>query len=42
MGFINEACLVDNRPVLQWAWQMMAMFFWPLVRVFGGGLLIDK
>jgi site-specific recombinase XerD len=42
MGFINEACLVENRPVLQWAWQMMAMFFWPLVRVFGGGLLIDK
>ncbi|KAI8887706.1 hypothetical protein K501DRAFT_241795 [Backusella circina FSU 941] len=42
MGFINEACLVENRPVLQWVWQMMAMFFWPLVRVFGGGLLIDK
>lgn len=42
MEFVFIACQVKERPVLQWAWQMMAMFFWPLVRVFGGGLLIDK
>ncbi|KAI8646583.1 PXA domain-containing protein [Parasitella parasitica] len=42
MDLIFRACQVEERPVLQWAWQMMAMFFWPLVRVFGGGLLIDK
>lgn len=42
MEFINIACLVQERPILQWAWQMLAMFFWPLIRVFGGGLLIDK
>ncbi|KAL9536757.1 hypothetical protein MBANPS3_012390 [Mucor bainieri] len=42
MEFVFIASQVEERPVLQWAWQMMAMFFWPLVRVFGGGLLIDK
>ncbi|CEP07781.1 hypothetical protein [Parasitella parasitica] len=42
MELVFTACLVKERPILQWAWQMMAMFFWPLVRVFGGGLLIDK
>ncbi|KAI8081060.1 hypothetical protein BDF21DRAFT_438380 [Thamnidium elegans] len=42
MEFITMACLVEDRPVLQWAWQMLAMFVWPLIRVFGGGLLIDK
>jgi hypothetical protein len=42
MEFVNIACLVQERPILQWAWQMLAMLFWPLIRVFGGGLLIDK
>jgi hypothetical protein len=42
MEFVFIACQIEERPVLQWAWQMMAMFFWPLIRVFGGGLLIDK
>lgn len=42
MEFVFIASQVEERPVLQWAWQMMAMFFWPLIRVFGGGLLIDK
>jgi hypothetical protein len=42
MEFVFIACQVEERPVLQWAWQMLAMFFWPLIRVFGGGLLIDK
>jgi hypothetical protein len=42
MEFLFIACQVQQKPILQWAWQMLAMFFWPLIRVFGGGLLIDK
>lgn len=42
MEFVSIACLVEDRPVLQWAWHMLGMFVWPLIRVFGGGLLIDK
>ncbi|KAF7727904.1 hypothetical protein EC973_006903 [Apophysomyces ossiformis] len=42
MQFLRVALLVEDRPVLQWAWQMVAMFVWPLIRVFGGGLLVDK
>ncbi|KAI7889997.1 PXA domain-containing protein [Mucor mucedo] len=42
MEFVNIALLIEDRPALQWAWQMVGMFFWPLIRVFGGGLLIDK
>lgn len=42
MEFFYAACLVQERPLLQFAWQMLAMFFWPIIRVFGGGLLIDK
>ncbi|KAI9283362.1 PXA domain-containing protein [Sporodiniella umbellata] len=42
MEFFYAACLVQERPLLQFAWQMLAMFFWPIVRVFGGGVLIDK
>ncbi|KAI8067124.1 PXA domain-containing protein [Gongronella butleri] len=33
---------VDDRPIVLWGWQMMAMFVWPILRVFGGGLLVDK
>ncbi|KAI8340223.1 hypothetical protein BC941DRAFT_419784 [Chlamydoabsidia padenii] len=40
--FLRVALLVDDRPVVQWGWQMIAMFLWPILRVFGGGLLIDK
>ncbi|ORZ23238.1 hypothetical protein BCR42DRAFT_131975 [Absidia repens] len=40
--FLRVAFLVDDRPVVQWGWQMIAMFLWPILRVFGGGLLIDK
>lgn len=40
--FLRIAFLVDDRPVVQWGWQMIAMFLWPILRVFGGGLLIDK
>lgn len=42
MEFVNMACSIEDRPILQFAWQMLGMFFWPLIRVFGGGLLIDK
>lgn len=42
MEFLFIACQVQQKPILQWTWQMLAMFFWPLIRVFGGGLLIDK
>ncbi|CDS06736.1 hypothetical protein LRAMOSA09263 [Lichtheimia ramosa] len=42
MHFIRIAFLVDDRPVLQWTWSMVGMFLWPLVRVLGGGLLVDK
>ncbi|KAG1175997.1 hypothetical protein G6F70_006583 [Rhizopus microsporus] len=42
MEFVHIACQIQDRPLLQFAWQMLAMFFWPLIRVFGGGLLIDK
>ncbi|KAI7905202.1 PXA domain-containing protein [Cokeromyces recurvatus] len=42
MGFLFIAFSINRRPVIRWAWQMLAMFFWPLIRVFGGGLLIDK
>ncbi|KAI8091203.1 PXA domain-containing protein [Gilbertella persicaria] len=42
MDLAYVACRVEERPVLQWAWQMVGMFFWPLIRVFGGGLLVDK
>ncbi|KAG0745843.1 hypothetical protein G6F57_007020 [Rhizopus arrhizus] len=42
MEFFYAACLVQERPLLQFAWQMLSMFFWPIIRVFGGGLLIDK
>lgn len=42
MEFISIACLVQERPLLQWTWQMLAMFVWPVIRVFGGGLLVDK
>lgn len=42
MEFVFIACQVQQKPILQWAWQMLAMFFWPVIRVFGGGLLIDK
>ncbi|CAO3622892.1 unnamed protein product [Cunninghamella echinulata] len=40
--FLRIAFLIDDRPVVQWGWQMIAMFLWPILRVFGGGLLIDK
>ncbi|KAI9274455.1 PXA domain-containing protein [Phascolomyces articulosus] len=42
MHFVRVAVLVDDRPVLQWMWYMVGMFLWPLVRVLGGGLLVDK
>ncbi|KAI9497815.1 PXA domain-containing protein [Zychaea mexicana] len=42
MYFVRVAFLVDDRPVLQWMWYMAGMFLWPLVRVLGGGLLVDK
>ncbi|KAG0174794.1 hypothetical protein DFQ28_004469 [Apophysomyces sp. BC1034] len=42
MQFARVALLVEDRPVLQWAWQMVAMFLWPLIRVLGGGILVDK
>ncbi|KAI8086775.1 uncharacterized protein BX664DRAFT_336727 [Halteromyces radiatus] len=42
MKFLRVAFLVDDRPIVQWGWQMIAMFLWPILRVFGGGLLIDK
>lgn len=42
MHFLRIAFLVDDRPVLQWTWSMVGMFLWPLVRVLGGGLLVDK
>ena len=42
MHFARVAFLVDDRPVLQWMWYMVGMFLWPLVRVLGGGLLVDK
>ncbi|KAI9486805.1 MAG: PXA domain-containing protein [Benjaminiella poitrasii] len=42
MDFLFIALHIDERPILRWAWQMLAMFFWPLIRVFGGGVLIDK
>ena len=42
MHFVRVAFLVDDRPVLQWMWYMVGMFLWPLVRVLGGGLLVDK
>lgn len=42
MDFLRIAFLVDDRPVLQWAWSTIAMFCWPLVRILGGGLLVDK
>ncbi|KAI8390819.1 PXA domain-containing protein [Radiomyces spectabilis] len=42
MQFMRIAFLLEDRPILQWAWQMIAMFVWPLVRVFGGGVLVDK
>lgn len=40
--FLRVALLVDDRPVVQWGWQMIAMFLWPILRVFGGGVLMDK
>ncbi|ORX61339.1 hypothetical protein DM01DRAFT_319659 [Hesseltinella vesiculosa] len=40
--FLRVALTVDDRPIVLWAWQMMAMFLWPIFRVFGGGLLVDK
>lgn len=42
MEFVYTACLIEDKPILRWAWQMLAMFFWPIIRVFGGGLFIDK
>ncbi|KAI8989550.1 PXA domain-containing protein [Pilobolus umbonatus] len=42
MEFIRIACQVEDNPMLNWAWQMFAMFFWPIVRVLGGGTFVDK
>lgn len=42
MYFLRVAFLVDDRPVLQWIWYMAAMFMWPLLRIIGAGLLVDK
>lgn len=42
MEFVSIAILIQDKPALQWVWQMVGMFFWPLIRVFGGGLLVDK
>ncbi|ORY90578.1 PXA domain-domain-containing protein [Syncephalastrum racemosum] len=40
--FLKVALAVDDRPVLQWAYAMLALFLWPLIRMIGGGLLVDK
>lgn len=40
--FLKVALALDDRPVLQWAYAMLALFLWPLVRMIGGGLLVDK
>ncbi|KAI8333803.1 PXA domain-containing protein [Choanephora cucurbitarum] len=42
MDLIYNACRIEEKPVLQWTWQMIGMLFWPLIRVFGGALLVDK
>lgn len=42
MHFLRIAFLIDDQPVLQWIWCMIAMFVWPLLRIVGVGLLVDK
>ncbi|KAI8364941.1 PXA domain-containing protein [Blakeslea trispora] len=42
MDLVFIVCRIEEKPVLQWTWQMIGMFFWPLIRVFGGALLVDK
>ncbi|KAI8984180.1 PXA domain-containing protein [Mycotypha africana] len=42
MEFMYTAFHIQYRPAIHWIWQMLAMFIWPLVRVFGGSLLLDK
>ncbi|KAL0076500.1 PXA domain-containing protein [Phycomyces blakesleeanus] len=42
MQFLRVAFLVEHRVVLEWMWQMVSMFIWPLLRMFGVGVLVDK
>ncbi|KAI9009908.1 PXA domain-containing protein [Phycomyces nitens] len=42
MQFLRVAFLVEHRVVLEWVWQMVSMFIWPLLRMFGVGVLVDK
>jgi hypothetical protein len=42
LRFAEVAFCVEDKPVVLWAWRMIGMFIWPIVRIFGGGVFADK
>ncbi|KAM3589787.1 hypothetical protein VKS41_000640 [Umbelopsis sp. WA50703] len=42
LRFAEIALSVEDKPVVLWAWRMIGMFIWPIVRMLGAGIFLDK
>ncbi|KAJ2957283.1 hypothetical protein NQZ79_g6993 [Umbelopsis isabellina] len=42
LRFAEVALSVEEKPVVLWAWRMIGMFIWPIVRMLGVGIFLDK
>ncbi|KAI7870852.1 hypothetical protein BDF14DRAFT_1720235 [Spinellus fusiger] len=42
MRLLHSALLIERTIVIDWVWRNFSMFLWPLMRIFGVGVLVDK